>query len=134
MRAASRSLGVVDVRLATGHARAEVVAERAEDHDRSAGHVLARVVARALDHGGGAAVADAEPLPHPAGDEELPAGRAVEDGVAGQDRVAGVVGRRAHDDAAAALALADVVLGLADELERDAVGEERTEALPGRCR
>ena len=89
---------------------------------------------RALDDRGRAAVAHAEPLPHPAGHVQLAAGRAVEDGVAREHRVAGVVGRRADDDAAAALALPDVVLGLADELEGDAVGEEARRSSARRSR
>ena len=50
----------------------------AEHDDRAAGHVLAAVVADALDDGGRAGVADREPLPHQAADEHLAAGRAVE--------------------------------------------------------
>jgi hypothetical protein len=42
--------------------------------------------------------------------------------------------RRAHDDAAARQALADIVVGVADQVERDAMGEERTEGLAGRAR
>ena len=38
----------------------------------------------------------------------------------------------AHDDAAAGQALAEVVVGVALEPQRDAVGDERAEALPGR--
>ena len=39
--------------------------------------------------------------------------------------------RRTHDDASAREALADIVVGVALELERDAAGEERAEALAG---
>ena len=112
----------------------EVVAERAEHDDGAAGHVLAGVVTDAFDDRGGAAVADAEPLPDPAGREQLAARRAVEDGVAGQHRVAGVVGGGAQDHPAAAHALRDVVLSLADQLEGDAGGEgtRRSSARPTR--
>ena len=41
--------------------------------------------------------------------------------------------RRIDDDPAAREAFADVVVGIAFELERDALGEERAEALAGRA-
>ena len=63
----------------------EVDARRPEDHHAAAGHVLAAVVAHALDHGAGAAVADGEPLAGAAVDVDLAAGRAVEQHVAGDD-------------------------------------------------
>ena len=50
----------------------------AEHDDPAAGHVLAAVVADALDDGGGAGVAHAEPLADHAAQEDLAAGRAVE--------------------------------------------------------
>ena len=47
---------------AAAHARGEVAAGRADHDDAAAGHVLAAVVADALDDGGGARVAHREPL------------------------------------------------------------------------
>src|SRR5207244_8593882 len=47
-------------------------------------------------------------------------------------RLADVVRRRQDHDAAAAHALADAVVRLADELELDACAEKRAEALPRR--
>ena len=61
----------------------------AEHDDAAAGHVLAAVVADALDDRGRAGVADAEPLADHAADERLAGGRAVEDHVAGDDVVLG---------------------------------------------
>jgi hypothetical protein len=61
---------------------------RAEHDDGAARHVLAGVVAGALDDRGGAGVAHREPLAGPPGDEELAGRRAVEHGVADQHRVA----------------------------------------------
>ena len=58
---------------AAGHAGGEVAAGRAEDDDAPAGHVLAAVVADALDDRGGAGVADAEPLADLAAQEDLAA-------------------------------------------------------------
>ena len=123
---------------AAGHAGAEVAAGRAEDDDPAAGHVLAAVVADALDHGDGPGVAHAEALAHHAPDEDLAAGGAVEDDVAGDDVLLGHerrggVGRRAQDEPAAREALADVVVGVALEAQGDAAGQEGAEALAGRA-
>ena len=60
------------------------------EHDHpAAGHVLAAVVADALDDGEGARVAHAEALADDAAQEDLAAGRAVGDHVAGDDVVLG---------------------------------------------
>ena len=125
---------VVQVRPAAGHPGPEVGADRPEHDDRAAGHVLAAVRADPLDDRLGAAVADREAHPRPADEVQPPAGRAVEDGVAG-DGLAGGVGRQVglgdDRDPAAGQALADVVVGLADELAVDAGPDERAERLAG---
>src|SRR4030095_12370472 len=54
----------------------------------------------ALEHRGGARVADREPLPGPAGAEQLAPGRPVQCRVADQDRGAGVVVAAAGDGSA----------------------------------
>ena len=68
---------------------AEVAPGRAEHDDAAAGHVLAAVVADALDDRSGAGVAHAEPLADDAAQEDLAAGRAVGDDVAGDDVLLG---------------------------------------------
>ena len=132
---AARGEGVVLVEHigdAARHAGREVAPGLAEDDDDAAGHVFAAVVARALDHGDGARVADGEALAGDAAEVALAGDRAVEHGVADDDRLlrhdAGVL-RRADDDAAARQALADIVVALADQLERDAGREPGAEAL-----
>src|SRR5207249_5607084 len=125
-------VGVPDEGHAAGHARADVVADVAEHHDDAPGHVLARVVTHALDHGGRPGVAHAEALARRPGDEHLAAGRAVEAGVAREHGGAVVVGRRPDDQAPAGHALPDVVVGLAVQLELDVVGAGGAEALAGR--
>ena len=119
----------MDERLAAGHARADVPSERAEDDDRAVRHVLARVAADALDDGGRTGVANGEALARRACEEELAAGRPVENRVAGEAWFADVVGRRPDHDAASAQALADVVVRLAVENELDARRQEGAEAL-----
>ena len=66
----------------------------------------------------GAGVAHAEPLADDAAEEDLAAGGAVQDHVAGDDVLLGDVARRrvvrrAHHEPAAGQALADVVVGVA---------------------
>ena len=108
------------------------------EHDGDpAGHVLAAVVAEPLDDRRRAGVADAEPLPDLAADEELTRRRAVRDDVAGDDVVLGderacAVGP--DHDPAAGEALAEVVVGVALQPQGDAGRQERAEALPRRTR
>src|SRR6266566_9757401 len=117
---------------AAGHPGASVPADRAQRHRDTAGHVLAEVIARALDHRDRARVAHAEALAHTARDEEPAAGGAVGDRVAGKHRLGRRVVREGLDrDHPAAHALADVVLGLAFERELDVAIEKRSKALPG---
>jgi hypothetical protein len=75
------------------------------------------VVAGTFDDRRRARVADCEALPGAAATEELAAGRAVENRVSEQDRIPASSGGGEHHEPAAAHALADVVVRLADELE-----------------
>ncbi len=59
----------------------------AEHDDHAAGHVFAAVVAHALDHGDGTGVADGEALAGDAAEVALALDRAVEHGVADDDRL-----------------------------------------------
>ena len=106
----------------------------AEHDDDAAGHVFAAMVAGAFDDRDGAGVAHREALAGDAAEIAFARDRAVEHGVADDDRLlrhdAGV-GRRPDDDAAARQALADIVVGVAFELEGDAAREQRAEALAG---
>ena len=128
---------VEDVGDAAGHARGEVAAGPADHHDAAAGHVLAAVVADALDHGVNAGVADAEALAGHAADVRLAGRGAVEGHVAGDDVLLGHEGglaRREEDDLAAREPLAEVVVGVALEGQRHAVRDEGAEALARRSR
>src|SRR5690606_26487188 len=116
------------------HPGREVAPGLAEDDDDAAGHVFAAVVAGALDHRDRARVAHREALARDAVEVGLAGDRAVEHGVADDDvvgRLAVDVSGLADDHAAAREALADVVVGVADEVERDAMDQPGTEALPG---
>ena len=117
---------------AAGHACRHVAAGLAQHHDPAAGHVLAGVVADALDDGQRAGVARGEPLAHPAAQVDLAGGGAEQQGVACDHVVLGqeqhVVGRP-DDDAATRKALADIVVGVADQLEGDTGRQERADRL-----
>src|SRR5581483_10785605 len=127
---------VEDVRDPAAHAGGEVAAGPAEDDDAAARHVLAAVVADALDDGARAGVPDREALAGEAAEEGLARRGAVEDGVADDHallrRERGAL-RRPHRDRAAGEALAGVVVRVAVEGELDARREPGAERLPGRA-
>ena len=105
-----------------------------EHHHRAAGHVLAAVVAHALDHRVGAGVAHREALAGHAAEIRLAGDRAVQHDVAGDHVLRGLAAElraRLHADAPARQPLAAVVVGLADQVQGDALGQERAEALAG---
>ena len=81
-----------------------------------------------------AGIAHRETLAGDAAEIAFARDRAVEHGIADDDRVLrddpGLF-RRADDDAAARKALADIIVGLALEFEGHARGEQRAEALAG---
>ena len=111
---------------------------RPEHDDPPAGHVLAAVVADALDHRHRAGVAHGEAFADHAPDEGLAAGGPVQDDVPGDDLLLGDEAGRArqrgtHDEPATGQALAEVVVGVAFEAQRDAAGQEGSEALAGRA-
>src|SRR3954454_11755247 len=127
---------VEDVRDAAAHAGREVAPGRAEDDDAPAGHVLAAVVADALDDGHCAGVAHAEALAADAAEERLAARRAVERDVADDDVLLGAVarlGRRPNGDRAAGEALAAVVVGVAPQREAHAGRQPAAERLARRA-
>src|SRR4029077_14638147 len=101
------------------------------DH-RAAGHVFAAVVAGAFHDSDGAGVAHGEALARDAAEITLAGDGAVEHRVADDDALLGLDARdgvRAHDQLAARKALADVVVTLAHEVERNAAGSPSAEAL-----
>ncbi len=129
------ALIVVDESDAAAHAGGEVAAGRAEHDDDAVGHVFAAVIAHAFDHGCCAGVANRKALAGDAVEEDFAAGCAVEDDVADENaflgQEAGGLGR-IGDDAAAGEAFAQIVVGVAFKLERDALRNECAEALAGR--
>src|SRR5262249_22297278 len=98
----------------------------------AASHVFAAVVAGALNDCDGAGIADGEALAGDAAEVAFAVDRAVEDGVADDDRFLrheAAVGGGTDDDASARETLADIVVGVALELEGHPVREPGAEAL-----
>ena len=91
------------------------------------GHVFAAVIANAFDHRGRAGIANRESLASHAVEERFAGCGAVEHNVADQDvffRQERRRPRRIHDQFAAGKPLADVIVGIAFERQRDAVARE----------
>ena len=120
---------------AARHTGREVAPRRPENHDATARHVFAAMIAGAFYNGDGARVADGEPLASHAAEIALAGNRTVKDGIADNDaflRHDGGAIRRPNDDSAAGKALADVVIGFAREIHRDAPCKPGAKAL-SRC-
>src|SRR5207245_9408242 len=84
------------------------------------------------DHGASPGIAHREALSGNAAEMRFPRDRSVKDYVARDDvlgRLAAELGRGRYDDVPARKTFSAVVIGVADEIERHALGEERPEAL-----
>ena len=131
-----RAVLVKDVSHAARHAGGEVLTDLAQNECQAARHVLAAVVAAALDHHGGAGVAHAKALTGQAVDKAAAARGAKERHVAHDDVLVELIGRTrvgAHRNLATRKALAKVVVGVAAHVERHAARQERAKALTGRA-
>eukprot|EP00962_Isochrysis_galbana_P006459 scaffold1734_cov113-Isochrysis_galbana.AAC.26 len=104
---------------------------------RTSGHILAAVVADALDNGERARVAHAEALPGFSAEKGRAGGGAVacdiadDDIVLRREAVSHKLRARVDDDLAAGEAFAAAVVGVALHLEFDALGQREAEGLPG---
>ena len=123
---------VIHIGNAAAHAGGKIAPGFAEYGHRAAGHVFAAMVARALDHRRGARQAHGKTLSRNPAEKGLARGRAVQGRVAND----GVLGREttkvdawAHDHPAPTQAFAGVVVGVADQVQSDALGQESTERL-----
>src|SRR5207302_6896722 len=84
-----RAVLVEHIGDAAAHPGGEVPARRPEDDDSASGHVLATVVADALDDRRRTRVPDREALAHETAEEGLARGRSVEDRVSRDDVLLG---------------------------------------------
>src|SRR5208337_1331489 len=130
------ALIVVDVGDAATHAGGEVAPCGTENDDKAVGHVLAAVIAHTLDDGSRSGVADGETLTCDSVQEDFAGCGAVENDVADENtffrQVTGGLGG-IGDDASAGRPLAEIVVGITFEFERDTAGHECAEALTGRA-
>src|SRR5690554_1461604 len=134
--AAQAVVRVPYISYAAGHPGSKITASCSQHHNRAARHVFAAMIAGALHHSRGARVAHGKAFAGDAIEIGFSRQGAVQHRVAGNDVVgaeaAKVIGR-ANDDAAARQALADVIVGLADQVQCDAMGQESPEALSRRA-
>ena len=125
------SIFIQHIGKTTGHARAKVDACTTQHNDHAVRHVFAAVIAGTFDNGGGAGIANREPFARASSRKQVSAGGAVQAGVADDRRishhVADTLGRP-DDEIAARHAFADIVVGIADKAEIQAVDVPRTEA------
>src|SRR5262249_6748657 len=130
-----RAVLVEDIGDAAAHTGGKVPSGPPDHDDDAAGHVLAAVVADALDDGRRARVPYGKPLADEPAEERLARRGAVEDRVAGNHvllRPECRALRRAEREYTAREPLADVVVRLADQRELDPRREPRAERLAGR--
>ena len=126
------SVFVIHISDTAAHAGGKVAPGFSQHGHGAAGHVLATMVASALNHCGGTRQAHRKALAGHAAKECLPAGGAIHhcvahDGVA--HRLAPKIDAGAHHHAAARQALAGVVVGVANQVERDAAGQKGGKGL-----
>src|SRR5208337_1380807 len=125
---------IKDVGDAAGHSRRKVAPRASQHHDQALGHVLAAVVANALDDCGGAGIAYRKPLTGHAVEVRLTAGGAVEADVANQDillRSKFRGARRIENQFSAGKSFADIVVGLSFQGQRYPTDQKCAKALPG---
>src|SRR5262245_11982465 len=130
------AIEIEHIREATGEPGTEVESRASEHADDATGHVLAAVIAGSLDDRDRAGVAHREALAGLASGIELTARCAVQAGVAHDHGIARgerQAARRLENDLAGGHALADVVVGIAFEIEMQATRIPRPETLPDRA-
>src|SRR3984893_3857778 len=121
-----------EIAEASGHARAQVPTCRPQDDGDAGGHVFASMLANPFHHRQGATVADGKSLPHSPRNVQLSAGRAVEQGVAGEYiATQGRIIPGADRDHSTGQALAHILIGLAQKPEVQALDQKSAESLPG---
>ncbi len=122
------------IRQAAGHAGAQIHSRRTQNHGDASRHIFATVLANAFDDGERAAVAHRKTFAHSSRNVQFPAGRAVEQGVAGKH----VAARRSFfsggdGDRSSGKALAYVVVGFAQQTGNSARSPETRQRSVPRC-
>ena len=120
-----------DLRKSSGHAGAKIQSERAKHEHDAAGHILATVLPDAFHHRERAAIANGKSFPGPPRYEKPPGRCAIQNRIANEHVTsARRAWPRGNRNCAAGESLADVVVRLAAQFQRHAVGEKRAETLP----
>ena len=126
---------VVHIGDTATHAGCKVAPGLAQHDHGATCHVLAAMVPSALHDRGGTRQAHRKALARHAAEERLTTGGTVHHGVAHNGvahRLATEVNTGAHDNATPAQAFAGVIIGVANQVQRDALGQEGAERLaPG---
>ena len=120
-----------------GHAGAEIAADWPQDHRIATGHIFAAIGAAALDHDIRSAIAHSEPFARLSGRKQLPGSCAIEHRVTDDCILLAVkwgADHRADGDLATAQTLADIIIGITKDLQRDTLAEKGAERLSGRPR
>src|SRR5690242_10256465 len=106
---------IQDIGNPTTHAGGKIASSLAENHDFSAGHVFATVIADGLDNGVDTGVADGKTFAGHAANIDFTSGGTVECHITDDDIVLRGKGRTLwwiNDEFAAAQALAEIVVGI----------------------
>ena len=116
---------VIHIRDAAAHAGRKIATGVAQHSDGAAGHVFTPVVASAFHHRGGTGQTHGETLTGHAAEKRFAAGGAIQHGVADDDVAGGFaaeINAGSHHHAAAGQSFAGVIVGVADQIQRDAFG------------
>ncbi len=130
-----RIVRIIDVSNAARHAGRKVASGFAQDNDHAARHVLATMIADAFDHCDRAGIAHGKALACDALEIGLAGDGPIKHRVADDDvfkRRAGDAFRLANDHAPARKTLADIIVGVAFQVQRDAARQEAAKALSRR--
>ena len=121
---------------AARHAGGEIAASFADNHDLATGHVFTAVITDAFYHCARAAVSHTKTLTTHAPKIRLTRSRAVQRDIADQNiffRHKGRGARRKDDEFAAGQALADIIVGVTFQTQRDTTRNKCRETLAGRA-
>ena len=129
---AELSVFVKHIGHTAAHAGGKVASRAAQHHHGAAGHVLATVVACAFHDRGGTRQAHRKTLTGHAAEKRLAAGRAIKHGVAHDDVVRGFateIDAGSHHHTPTRQTFAGVVVGVANQIQGDALGQESAKGL-----
>src|SRR3981189_693414 len=122
---------VKNIGNAAAHAGGKISPAGSEHQHQAPGHVFATVVADSFDHSSRSGIANRKALASNPVEKRFAAGGSVKGHIANQNIFLGSESgpaRRIHHQPSAGQTLADVIVGLAFERERDSLGQKRAQA------